>query len=343
MGNLSIAEQLRNLEQHHHYYNDPGARKRGHKIIDEALKVLGVSRGSPTAKNNIEIIQNTAHETRKSNEAKFVTQLIGVIYTGARMAQQPEIPKDKEPTAEDFKHRPWAKDHIDYNQNAFIDSKNVPQIRPKFLPYGTTAKENPSLTGCAPDLLFGLSHDLLPPFQRLMYHRYGCSITKGIYHAFFLVEFKTPEELFDDAVIQSMRGGSALVNNRHRWNVEKSNLLPSPEPNLAAVYSENHGESQPDEESWVFSMACSPSLTQSYVHWREKWGDNVVFWHSSLLMDYNFQYGRETATEMFQKHFNNILDWGAKQVPRIIEDTNKLTSSRAPNEELPQQKKPRIE
>lgn len=35
-----------------------------------------------------------------------------------------------------------------------------------------------------------------------------------------------------------------------------------------------------------------------------------MYWHTSVLDQYSLQHGLDAATERFQRHISNIVDWG---------------------------------
>ncbi|KAL9123714.1 MAG: hypothetical protein Q9217_006883, partial [Psora testacea] len=340
-----VYEQLGDLKKHFHFYNNPDARQRGHEIIEAAIHILQGVRGSPTAKNNVNAIQRTAYDAPWKGEDTFVLELLKIIINDSRLVPKPGVPKDRRLTIEDFdlNPRPWKEDYIGYKLKGVIPQAKVPQLKAPAGSQQAVLSAYPALSGATPDLAFGFDSRLLPLNMQQIFDAIDCSVTKELFHVFLIVEFKTEEQPLAQAEVQTMHGGSAAVDACYQWILKVDGKNTPPGPTAAALLSSTHGTSMPDHHSWIFSLACSPENTNMQVHWREIWSDNVVFWHTSLLDTYNFRYGQDEPTERFQRHFNNVLDWGVGvRKEMIFDQAAKLIARVAPPVHLPNPKKQKV-
>lgn len=101
-----------------------------------------------------------------------------------------------------------------------------------------------------------------------------------------------------------------MVSYTADWNDEAEGKARSKPLTTLSQVDVDNDISLSDPDSFCFTVAISPNSCFMFVNWRELWSNGVVYWHTSVLNQYSLQYGLDAATERFQRHISNVVDWG---------------------------------
>lgn len=166
-----------------------------------------------------------------------------------------------------------------------------------------------------------------------------------LHHLLFVAELKTDERPLTEARLQCQRSGSAIVFSRVQWNDAAEDRTLTEIPAKLPQVGPNE-ISTPDQDSFCFTTAVSPSASLIYVHWREVWAPSgAIYWHTAPLNQYSLELGLEGLTEDFQKHVSNILDYELlERMPRVWQQAKQLLKRKIKvgDSELPEAKTSRV-
>lgn len=166
-----------------------------------------------------------------------------------------------------------------------------------------------------------------------------------MHNLLFVAEVKTLERPLTEARLQCQRSGSAIVFSRVQWNEAAEGRTLTQIPAKLPQVGPNESPT-PDQDSFCFTTAVSPSSSYIYVHWREVWAPSgAIYWHTSLLGQYSFEPGLDALTEDFQKHVSNILDYELlERMPKVWQQAQQLLKRKLKDgdSELPEAKTSRV-
>ena len=287
------------LQLHGILYNDANAlnTSKGKSILKAAHDLIAGSRLSPPSQKMLKEFVSTLQEEQGSNEATFIDVMWHILVGRRRTVKA----KSYDPTAgdDDVLRRKWKDDHLRHR----VDQEFVRGYLPGLDPDGeaTLAKLLAKHTGMKnpkPDLVYGLANDAFKEVGTTAKtnHRDLAQISPGIYHPFFIIEFKSHQGDLLDAMNQASRGGAVLTNGM--------NILKE-EAGIEELADEY------DPGSFAFSLLLDPFGARTYVHWRElrvKNDKSVMYHHMHLLEVYNLE--SKESVDKLRIAVNNILDWG---------------------------------
>ena len=154
------------------------------------------------------------------------------------------------------------------------------------------------LTDPKPDLIYGIEKPMYPSTaesrvsQQILAY---LNVAPGMRYPFYIEEHKSVEEGIIKAVHQAMRDGATLVNARRKLN----NVL-KPKDWVQPL--------GPDIDSFVFSCAWTPDISQIAVNWYEQTPDGGIF-HMHRIGDLYRMTNKDDIKQM-RYAVHNILDWG---------------------------------
>lgn len=287
------------LALHGILYNDRDAltTPKGKSILNPAQDLVAGNRLSPPSQKMLKEFVSTLQEEQGSNERTFMDVMWHILVAKRRSVKA----KDYNPAAgdDDVLRRKWKDDHLRHR----MDEEFVRGYLPGLDPDGeaTIAKllaKQPGMTNPKPDLVYGLAQDAFKEVGKTAHSDYRdlAQICPGIYHPFFIIEFKSATGNLIDAMNQASRGGAVLTNGMNMLK-QKAGIKES-----ADGY---------DFGSFVFSMVLNPFTAKIYVHWRELRVENdkaTVYHHMHLIDGYILE--SKESVDKLRIAVNNILDWG---------------------------------
>lgn len=287
------------LELHGILFNDANAltTQRGKKIFEAAKDLVAGDRLSPPSKKMLEEFVSTLQEEQGSNEATFMDVMWHILVASRRSVKA----KHYDPGAgdDDVLRRKWKVDHLRHR----VDQEFVRGYLPGLDPNGeaTLAKllaKHAGMKNPKPDLAYGLAQDAFKEVGSIASsdHRDLAQISPGIYHPFFIIEFKSHKGDLMDAMNQASRGGAVLTNSMNILKQEAGIKESADEYDLG---------------SFAFSLVLDPFSAKTYVHWRElriKNDTSIVYHHMHFIDGYILE--SKESVDRLRIAVNNILDWG---------------------------------
>ncbi|KAL8792525.1 MAG: hypothetical protein Q9195_004895 [Heterodermia aff. obscurata] len=287
------------LEFHGILFNDADAlaTPKGKSIFKTAKDLVAGDRLSPPSHKMLKEFVLTLQEEQGSNEATFMDVMWHILVAKRRSVKA----KHYDPAAEDddVLRRRWKDDHLRHR----VDQEFVRGYLPGLDPDGeaTLAKllaKHIGMKNPKPDLVYGLAQDAFKEVGTIANsgHRDLAQISPGIYHPFFIIEFKSHKGDLMDAMNQASRGGAVLTNS---MNILKQN----------AGIRESADEY--DLGSFAFSLVLDPFSAKTYVHWRElrvKNEKSIMYHHMHFIDGYILE--SKESVDKLRVAVNNILDWG---------------------------------
>ena len=287
------------LELHGILYNDASAltTAKGESIFSAAQDLITGNRLSPPNQKMLMEFVSMLQEEQGSNGATFMDVMWHILTIWRRSVKA----KDYDPAAgdDDVLRRRWKNDHLRHR----VDQEFVRGYLPGLDPDGeaTLAKLLAKHTGMKnpkPDLVYGLARDAFKEVGKIANSndRDLAQISPGIYHPFFIIEFKSHKGDLLDAMNQASRGGAVLTNSMHILK-QKAGFKE-----LADEY---------DFGSFAFSLVLDPFSARIYVHWRELRVENyksVVYHHMHFIDGYILE--SKESIDKLRIAVKNILDWG---------------------------------
>ena len=271
--------------------------KKAKGILDDAQTLLIKPRLSP---KNPEMIGNWLKQQKKekySQEPSFMSTMWWIIVRKKRSVKET---REAQENADDFVvRRYWSADNLRFRVDQEFTRGYTPGVDTKneFALAMALAKEE-GMQNPKPDIAYGLDEDVFKQIGRVanQLHVDLAQLSTGMFHPFFIIEFKSHKGSLLDAEHQACRGGAVMVNTMGMLK-EKAGM-------------EDKGDKF-DAGSFAFSLALDPHNARMYVHWREnqRYGGKVkVFYHMQRLAGYLLDDGE--SVDKLRIAINNVLDWG---------------------------------
>ncbi|KAL8644284.1 MAG: hypothetical protein Q9210_007331 [Variospora velana] len=304
-------------------YNDAAAKKAAH-FEDLASDVCKTHRHSPARPPRGDALLITMTETAKVNEATMMNIWFHDLvhkdrmpnqafkHAGSTDAEDDELMEGSEsgpllnPQAPAFQgFTQWREDGIYANWDKGFVKGSIPAL--EFIEkneLATLVKALPRVANPKPDVVYGYADKIFTPAQQvvnLLYERFA-KISDGINWPFLSFDAKLDSML---AVrLQCMRSGSAIVAALRKLFLEA-------------------GVSDPNSDSWIFSVGITTALATIYVHWAETGSDSAVTYHTKPVKSFTLEY--KDPHEDLRKAIANILDWGLlTRKPKVDEALDTL-------------------
>ncbi|KAL8941719.1 MAG: hypothetical protein Q9211_001710 [Gyalolechia sp. 1 TL-2023] len=203
------------------------------------------------------------------------------------------------PTASAFEgFKAWCSDGVESNWDKDFERGSVPklqQIDTKEL--AVLVKLLPRIANPKPDVIYGFADESFTKERRTINVLYSpiAKISDGVNWPFLTIDAKL--DGMRALRLQCMRAGSAVVAALRR-------------------FFDQAGFSDPDLDSWVFSIAITSALATIHVHWAETASDGSVTYFTKPVAPFNLEF--ESAHMELRRAISNILDWGVfERKPKI--------------------------
>jgi hypothetical protein len=265
------------------------------EVLFRAKSIINGHRSSGMKPESQAKIITARNRFQMKNEDTFVERLWKLLLREERERNQGD-------SNDSWALEPWDKDFLDYNLNKDFRTGSVP-IRNAKDPVSMQLLESlPRLKTPKPDMAYGLANLAFTKQEQELNECYSSvtELSESLFHTFFIVECKSHRGTLEEAETQASGGGAALVCANRRFNA-----IAGPNPSQGA-----------DLNSFVFSLAMTPSVAKLYVHWagtveiEEKGSTDGLdtMYHMHRVAAYILD--EEDHLKKLRHDIDNILDWG---------------------------------
>ena len=287
------------LERNNFHYDKLEATNTevGGEIMKKARKIVKDPRSSAMRDESAQRILELRHEILDTNEATFMDKLWRVL---VRVARHKQV-KTPSGSANEYQTMvvDWDKDGLDYEKDRIWQADSIPVVDTAKNPeFKRALKALPKIATPKPDIAYGLKRNVFKKEKECDYDEYNVinskfsRISNGLYHTFFIVEFKGSGNDIYKAEMQACRGGAALVNAMRMF---KAGFVKIDNDHLQKV------------PCMAFSLAVNTTNASLWVHWAQP-NDEEIVYNMNMIALYQL---REAEGLVKLRHdIDNILDWG---------------------------------
>ncbi|KAK4696410.1 hypothetical protein P7C71_g1493, partial [Lecanoromycetidae sp. Uapishka_2] len=274
-----------------------GNTKKGKEILKAAKDLITKERLSPTKPETLERFMEKREKYKLSNEATFIDVIWWILVRDFRQVKESGVDiKSIQEKEELIFTKYWDKDFLLHRRDQEFERGRLPT--PNIENDETLAKLLGKVKGMKnpkPDLAYGLDKDAFSYEEQYVNDANPkiADLSKGIYHPFFIAEFKSAKGAMIDAENQACRGGAAIMNTLRQLK------------DMAKNADKDHGH---DTGSYVFSLTIMPDQAKINVHWAEMRTATKIVYHMHKVQKYDLE--DEASVTMLRVAINNILDWG---------------------------------
>lgn len=313
------SEDDRYLQECHGLDTDNAdAETRHPSIFEKARQIYNDERGSLMTSASAKKVLEKRQKYEGRNEDTFVANVWCNLMKEHRTLEDPDV--------KTMIIRDWKDDHLDANVNLIFRPTSLENLK---------TSTNPTTVGLLnqldrlripkPDLTFGLSKEAFTQNQQLVNKARSnlTGISPGIWHPFFLVEFKGGKIPIEEAETQSCRGGAAMIHALRQLLQEADKPIENA-----------------DAATLCFSLALTPSIARLHVHWAEFDGNESLKFHQHTLEEYLMR--DQDHLRRLRAHVDNIFDWGILRRKREVQEILDIIAQKPPSSKRSRSKKQKL-
>ena len=271
--------------------------KKGSAVITRALALIQDQRYSPKNEARINKFVKARKAEQFSNEKTFIDAIWKIIVRSKRTVKQKAKDQDEEDETVLVKY--WDLDGLRRQSDQPFARGTVPLVDTSDDPdLEALLEKKPGIPNPVPDLAYGLDEDSFSAKENLtnQYLEMIAALSPGMYHTFFVLEFKGYQGTIVDAENQACRGGAAIVQATRTMEVEAGLVI---------------GNNEYNDGSFAFSLAMDPNDAKLYVHWAEYSQSPKIIYHMQMLDSFCLKLPPQV--DRLRVTLNNVLDWGVLQ------------------------------
>ncbi|KAL9638893.1 MAG: hypothetical protein Q9164_001267 [Protoblastenia rupestris] len=277
------------------------------KLKALAEMVINEERNSVMKAEVLEQLFEDRETLRTANEHTFIDMFWFVLTRHVRKVKKDkEVKKGKELESvkphvnldemDEWYEKAWRKDGLEHRRSASFFTDSVPVVNTFNDPHLERLLEKlPKVKLPWPDLTYGLRKEAFTLDERNVNLAYKnlTSMPSGLYHPFFIVEFKSGKGALIEAEYQACAGGAALVNAMHKLKA------------IAGIDDKTPG---PKTLDIAFSLAITPDVARFFIHSATMTTEKKLFFHMHRVSSYVLD--EEKSLKQLRNDIDNILDWG---------------------------------